>query len=532
MPARPGKNAVLEQLAADGVRYVFGNPGTVEQGLLDVLETAGGPQYVLALAEPVAVGVADGYARGAGAPAVVQLHSGVGLGNAVGMLYQAHRGHSPLVVLAGEAGVAYEAMDAQMACDLVAMARPVTKAAFRVVHPRSVLRMLRRAVKVAMTPPRGPVFLGLPMDVLDELTDEPAVPSTVPQTGALPPAAALARAADLLAGARAPVVLMGDGVAVSGGQQALADVVDLLGAPVWGLDCSEVNLPAGHPAFRGQLGHMFGEVSRARVADADAVLVVGTSLFPEVFPLLESPFRPGARVVQIDLDAHELAKNFPVDLALLADPAVTLEALAVELRRRGRPPAPLPPAPPAATGPAQLERFAAAVARGAPEPPVVFDEALTASPALAARLGPRDPGSWFSTRGGSLGVGIPGAIGLKLARPDREVIGFTGDGGSMYTVQALWTAARHDVPARFVICNNGRYRLLDDNLEQYWRERGVAAHRPPSGFDLSRPPIDFCGLARALGVEAARVDKPEEVEDVVARMLAAPGPFLVDLRTA
>jgi benzoylformate decarboxylase len=178
-----------------------------------------------------------------------------------------------------------------------------------------------------------------------------------------------------------------------------------------------------------------------------------------------------------------------------------------------------------------IERFAAVLAERTGPDLVVFDEALTASPGLTAQLPARRPGSYFATRGGSLGIGIPGAIGAKLARPDATVVGFTGDGGSMYTIQALWTAVRHDIAAKFVICNNHRYELLDLNIEQYWRENGIDPHNHPSGFDLSRPDIRFAELARSLGVEAVRVQKPDEVEPAVRRMLAHQGPFLVDLVT-
>ncbi|NUR92833.1 MAG: thiamine pyrophosphate-binding protein [Nonomuraea sp.] len=527
MAARPAKRAIFEQFAADGITRMFGNPGTVEQGFLDVLEDVPEMRYVLALQESVAVGIADGYARATAGPALVQLHSGVGLGNGIGMLYQARRGHSPLVVLAGEAGVRYEAMDGQMAADLVAMARPVTKYATRVTHPGSVLRVLRRAVKEAMTPPRGPVFVALPMDVLDELTEEPAVPATIPSRATLPVPADLDLAAEVLARAVRPVVLMGDGVTVSGAQEELRRVAEALGATVYGVDDSEVNFDTTHPLYGGQLGHMFGEHSAALVGEADAVLIVGTYVFPEVFPLLDSPFRPGAKIVHVDLDAYEIAKNFPVDVALVADPRHTLAALA----RRLGPGGDLPERAAEPHGDTMTDLFAAELARRVPDGLVVFDEALTASPALTRQLPPRVPGSYFQTRGGSLGVGIPGAIGVKLARPDAEVVAFTGDGGSMYTIQALWTAVRYGVAARFVICDNRRYQLLDDNLEQYWRERGVESHPHPEGFDLSHPEIDFVRLARGLGVPAVKVDKPAKVEAAVGRMLAEPGPFLVDLVT-
>jgi benzoylformate decarboxylase len=541
MPHRAGKAALFEQFAADGIKYIFGNPGTVEQGFLDAgldAET----EYILTLHESVAVGMADGYARAAQRPALVQLHTGVGLGNGIGMLYQALRGGSPLVVVAGDAGVRYDAMDGQMATDLLGMARTVTKFAARVTHPASVLRTLRRAVKIAMTPPRGPVLVVLPADVLDEFTAEPAVPTPLPSTRVAPEPSLVTEAARMLLSGARRLILMGDGIAISGAQEELARAAERLGATVWGVNSSEVNFDTTHHLWGGALGHMFGTDSARVVRDADSVLIVGTYVFPEVFPLLDSPFKQGARIVHVDLDAYEIAKNFPVDLGIVADPRLTLEALTAELTRQRpndrqgplRYPADDEPRPLGKTDAyefpdAPLDRFAHRLARQAPRDLVVFDEALTASAPLARYLPPRVPGRFFQTRGGSLGVGIPGAMGIKLARPDASVVGFTGDGGSMYTIQALWTAARYGIAAKFVICNNHRYRLLDFNIDQYWSEQGVADRPHPPAFDLSTPDIGFSGLARSLGVEGRRVEKAEEVDDAVDEMLAHDGPYLVDL---
>ena len=532
MTARQGKFAVLEQLQADGLTTMFGNPGTVEQGLLDAIEQSPGLQYVLALQETVAIAAADGYARASGGAAVVQLHSGVGLGNGIGMLYQAMRGHSPLVVLAGEAGVRYEALDAQMATDLVRMAEPVTKYATRVTHPDSLLRVLRRAVKIALTPPRGPVFVALPMDVLDAHTGEPVVPSTVPSRAVRPVDAELDRAAAALRGARRPLVLMGDGVAVSGAQDELARVAEALGADVYGVNDSELNMDARNPRYRGQLGHMFGATSDAVVAGADAVLIVGTYVFPEVFPSTSSPFAPGARIVHIDLNDYEIAKNHPVDVALVADPKPTLAALADRLGAPAGPPTVTWTPPPLTGGSPLIEHFSAALAATTGDELILVDEALTASPGLISHLPPHRPGSYFLTRGGSLGIGLPGAIGAKLARPDATVVGVSGDGGSMYTIQALWTAARYGVNAKFVIANNLRYELLDANLERYWQDNGTVPRRHPDGFDLTRPEIGFTDLARGLGVEALRVDEADQVSPAVRKMIEHQGPFLLDLDTS
>lgn len=546
--ATPGRERLIEQFKADGLNVMFGNPGTVEQGFLDAVDAAADFRYVLALQETVAAGIADGYARATGGAALLQLHSGVGLGNGIGMLYQSLRGHTPLVVVAGDAGVRYDAMDAQMASDLVAMAKPVTKYATRVTDRHSVLRTIRRAVKIALTPPRGPVFVALPMDVLDELNSEPVLPAAVPLTDVAPSPASVGRAAALLARAERPVVLIGDGVALSGAQAELAAVAELLGADVYEVDSSEVNIAASHPLRRGQTGHMFGPHSKELIAGADGVLIVGTYVFPEVFPELESPFRAGAKVVHIDLNAYEIAKNHPVDLGLAADPKHALRALAGVLEHV------LTPGQRAAAAgrldartrervrARRVER-AAEDADGSPMAVflrtlaertggdlIVFDEALTTSPLVTRYLPPERPGEYHLTRGGSLGVGFPGAVGVKLARPDRLVVGFAGDGGSMYTYQALWTAARHGIDAKFVVCNNRKYRLLDDNIAQYWREREIPEHGFPGSFDLSHPEIDFAALARSLGAGGMRVEKPDEAVAAVGRMLAHPGPFLVDVQ--
>ena len=542
---------MMEQLVADGVTHMFGNPGTVEQGFLDALTDFPSITYVLGLQETVAVGMADGYARATHKPTVVQLHSGVGLGNGIGMMYQAKRGHAPLIVIAGESGLRYDAMEAQMWADLVAMAEPVTKWATRIVDPGSVLRVLRRAIKEAATPPMGPVFVSLPMDVLDAENDEAVVPTSIPSTRSVPAPDDIQRAATLLSGASRPIIIAGDGVAYSGGQPELTRLAELWGAEVWGADWSEVNMPHGHPLFRGMLGHMFGDHSRSITSPADAVLICGTYVFPEVFPALSGVFGSGVPVVHIDLDAHEIAKNFPVDLGLVANPKLALGALAdamasrmTEEQRAGA----LARVQALAVSkqmaldndrardrtfhdslPLHASLFAEELARQLPPDAIVFDEALTTSPDLTRYLIPSEPGGYYLTRGGSLGVGFPGAIGIKLAHPDKVVVGFSGDGGSMYTIQCLWSAARHGVAAKFVVCNNSSYELLKINIEEYWKERDFPEHQFPVGFSLTEPPLHFDAIARSLGVAATRVETPDQIAPAIKEALAHDGPFLIDL---
>ena len=462
---RDGRHAVVEQLLADGVTYVFGNPGTVEQGLLDVMrEYEDRLHYIFALQESIAVAMADGYARCSGKLGVIQLHSSVGLGNGIGNLYQAFRGHSPLLVIAGDSGVQFDAMDAQMSGDLVSIARPVTKYAVRATHPASLLRVLRRAIKIALTPPYGPVFVNLPMDVLDSENHEPVFATPRLSTASTAGVAEVRHMAASLSAAHKPLIIMGDGVAVSGAQTQLEALAALVGAEIWGANSAEVNVSASCPLYCGTLGHMFGFESARHTLDSDAVLICGTYVFPEVFPELDGRkvFAEGASIFQIDLDAFEIAKNFRVDLGIVADPKATLESLAgtlnevltLEQRQASIQRAQTIGARNHETRRAALEKdlaseqqtplpfstFARLLAELAPDA-ILFDEALTYSPELSRYFLGDEPGTYSVTRGGSLGVGLPGAIGMKLARPDRTVIGVTGDGGSLYTIQCLWTAA-------------------------------------------------------------------------------------------
>jgi thiamine pyrophosphate-dependent acetolactate synthase large subunit-like protein len=551
MAVRAGRYAIFEQFLVDDIRYMFGNPGTVEQGFLDALKEYSSFQYIETLQETIAVGIADGYARATRRPTVVQLHSGVGLGNGIGMMYQAMRGHAPLVVIAGESGVRYDAMDSQMAADLVGMAKPVTKWATRVIDPSSVLRTLRRAMKMAATPPMGPVFVSLPMDVLDAPNEEEVIPTSFLVTAVAPDTEQIKAVASTLASAQKPMIIMGDGIATSGAQGELAMVAELTGAEVWGADSSEVNISARHPLYRGALGHMFGSHSSQITSQADAVLICGTYVFPEVFPMLSGVFAQGAKVIHIDLDSYEIGKNFPVDIGLVSDPKLTLGRLAEALKQTmtaqqreaaNARTAEIQKANEQAlaaqfeadkqvrdTMPLHMSCFMEELAPRVPEDVMVFDEALTVSPELTRYIRPIRQGHYFQTRGGSLGVGIPGAIGMKLAHPEKTVLGFTGDGASMYTIQALWTAAHHNIGAKFVVCNNQSYMLLKLNIMQYWQERGIEEHAFPAPFDLGNPDIRFDVLAKGMGVPAARVETPEQIGPAITKALEHDGPFLIDL---
>lgn len=551
-----GNHAILRQLIADGFEYMFGLPGTEEEGFLDAQADYNDKlSYILCYQESVAVMAADGYARASRRPGLVQIHSTPGLANSLGAVWEAKKGNSPLLILGGKAGMRYVPMEAHMSGDVVGLAKPVTKWAGMVTHPASTLRMLRRAYQIATTPPMGPVYLCLPLDILGETTTEEIVPTHIPSTRTVPEPTFITKAARLLARAREPRIFVGDGVVASRAESALRSVAELLGARVWSVQQGDLAMDGNHPLFQGYTGRMFGADSKAFFAEADVSLLCGTYVVPEVFPELGSVFSKGSKVIHIDLDPENIGKNHPVDLGVVADPRMTLDLLARELETMLSPEQRVAARSKmrlleeqklsarreavskdiAATSGDRLafSTFARELARQLDQlkqQVVVFDESLTCSPALTRYVIPRADARYFIPRGGCLGIGLPSAIGAAFGARDRVVLGLTGDGGAMEVIQCLATAARYKAPAKMIVCNNRSYKVCEKNLIPYRRDQGIDVQRPqPASFDLSRPKLDFAKLAEGQGVRAARVENTEDIAPQIKEMLAHPGPFLLDV---
>jgi benzoylformate decarboxylase len=554
-----GHEAIIRQFLANGLDHMFGNPGTVEQGFLDALSDVPEMKYILTLQESIAVLCADGYARARFKPALVQIHSSPGLGNAIGNLYQAKRGHSPLVVIGGDAGIKYQAMDAQMAADLVAMAEPVTKWSAMVQHPSSLLRMVRRAIKVASTPPCGPVYLCLPEDILDCEITEDIFPVHIPSFSTKPSDEDLEKVASWIEEAENPILLLGDGVAWTGGNDEVIKLAETIGARVYSADGGEINFPDNHLLNYGSTGHMFGDASLPIMQSCDLCIALGCYLLPEVYPYLGDIFKPETKVIHIDTDVDQIAKNHKVDISFVAKPATVIEALNYKVMnlpdiwktkansrkenlQKNSPVIknnidklyeikPIYPSEKYDGKEFSMKSgyFIKTLSELLPKDHIIFDEALTNSPPINKYIPGLKPGDRMLTRGGSLGTGFPGAIGAQLAYPQKEVIGFSGDGGSMYTIQVLWTAARHGIAAKFIVCQNRSYHLLQLNIGKFWAERGIKNREFPLAFDLSNPQIDFSEIAKSFTVSAETVTKPDEVKPAIERMLASKKAYLINL---
>lgn len=550
MPRMSGKRALMEQLVADGVRHIFGNPGTTEQGFMDILQEYPQIEFMLGLHEGVVVSMADAYARMTGRPAFVELHIAPGLGNALGMLHNARVGKSPLVVYAGQSATRAEFQEPHLTGPLVDMARPICKWAAQIEHAHDVPQALRRAFKVAEEPPRGPVFLSLPIDTLDTEAEMDIRPTSYTRWRSRPDQGAVVDACELLLRAERPMMMVGDGVALSGAQAETAAVAELLGAPMFECYASEFNVPANHPLYRGSVNFVSPGPLRKVLADCDLLLVVGAPVFQLIFPEPEQPvIPPSARLIQIDNNAWELSKNVPADVGILADSKATLHEIAELLRSRQSQEAAHAAKRRGAVAADQIRghkerarardrerwnnspisapRLMHEIAQTLPPNGTVFSEAITNTSHVEAAIQPDQPGRLVKGRGGGIGPGLPGTLGVQLAQPDRKVVGICSDGAAMYSITALWTAAHHQIPVTYVMLSNASYRILKLNMVEYLgsavRDRRFVA------MDLTDPELRFDRLAEAMGVSGRRVEHPDELAGALREALDHDGPSLVDV---
>jgi benzoylformate decarboxylase len=491
--------------------------------------------------------MADAYARATRRPSFVQLHIAPGLGNAMGMLFNAHASRTPMVVYAGQAASDVLAHEPLLSADLVDMAKPVTKWGYEPSHAVEVPQALRRAITIASDPPQGPVLLSLPIDVMDDSADVRIAPTSLTSWQVRPDPQAIDQAAEMLAASDNPLLLIGDGVALCGGQHHVARLAQKLGAPIWQAYSSEVNVPFDDPMLAGSLPNTSSrasELTARLLAQHDVVLAIGAPVFRFVFPQPGPALPTGVQFVHIDLDGRELGRSTVGGLLIKSDCAVAAQELCRRLDSR-----PLAAAPArteriraeiAAARAAALERdrehwddqpisvprLMAEIAAALPPGTAIFDEAMTSSSTLLRYITPA-PGHYFRARGGGIGPGIPGAVGLKLALGDTPVIGIVSDGASMYSLTALWTAAHHGIPVVIVVCNNGSYRILKENLADYLGESG--ADRRFVELDLTAPELRFDQIAEAMGVHGRRVEDPDELGPALRAAFALGRPAVIDV---
>ncbi|MCM2477322.1 thiamine pyrophosphate-binding protein [Rhizobium sp. CG5] len=533
---------LLDILADEGVTHIFGNPGSTELPLMDALVDRPDLTYVLGMQEATVVAMADGYALKTGRPAFVNLHTAGGLGNAMGALVASQTSRTPLVVTAGQQDTRHLSTDPWLSGDLVALAAPVSKWATEIRRAEDLGPALRRAFEIARTPPMGPVFLSLPMDIMNEASTGPVSPRLTSSRSSFAPD--LLDVAGRLA-AFAPdkiAIVLGDDIPEDAAQGILA-VAHVGGYGVFGTQLASRAAYSSDDIFWHGMLRPDLSAARSILSSYEAVLLIGSRAFISYPYREDAPLNPGTLVIHIADNSVAIGSDVACDIAVVGDIGTSLIALAAALaplidnsivrqrhqeldctaaerkmriRREIASDGILPLSADAATL-AVLENLS-------PETIIVNESAATFG--KVQELMKTAPGLYFFARGGVLGCAMPAAVGMALAG-DGPVICFTGDGGAMYSPQALWSAAHHASNVIFVVFNNRRYNVLMDVAAAGGYKN--ATERRFVGMQLDDPAIDYTALAKALGVAAYRADSVEDISMIIREAQQASGPSLVEI---
>ncbi len=541
-----GSSAFLSLLKDEGVTHLFGNPGTTELPIMDALGDHADLRYVLGLQESLVVAMADGFGRASGRLTACNVHVAPGLGNAMGSIYNARFTGTPMIITAGQHEQGHGLTEPLLYEPLVPIATPLVKWATEITRLEDMARIVRRAAKVALTPPTGPVFLSLPGDVLTAESGVDLSARTRVDTAARPADAALDRLVDRLLRAKRPAIVAGNEIVTSDALAEASRFAAVLGAAVYQQTIAYgAHFPSEDRSYMGALPRVQAKV-REILEPHDLLVFLGSDVLRMSVAGRTEPLPPNAAVVQIGLLDWEMGKNYPAEIALRADVAETLRALIPILQVKGG----------AALAQAAEDRLASAaqdnwsarrrklrqqvrsraadvpiapdwlmmqIVDALPKEAILVNEGLTSAGRLTDLFPYRDRYGYHALAAGGIGWAMGASVGIQLAQPGRPVVAVIGDGSALYSIQALWTAAHLDLPITYVIANNKGYRILKQRLLAFHGNENFI------GMEIAAPELDFAGIARSFGVGAERVSAPDAVGPALNAAFPANGPRLIEV---
>ena len=542
-----GRSAFLSLLKDEGITHLFGNPGTTELPIMDALTEHPDLNYMMSMQESLVVYMAEGYSRSSGKLSACNVHVAPGLGNAMGAIYAAKFANTPIIITAGQQEQGHGLTEPLLYDPLVPIAQPLVKWAVEVTRFEDLPRIVRRAAKVAMTPPTGPVFISLPGDILNEEGALELGARTRVDTRVRPIDSTLEKIAERILSASNPVIVAGHELATDDALQEAAEFASIIGCPVYQQTVQYgAHFLSEHPGFMGALSRDQQQV-RDVLSPYDLLIVLGADVLRMSVWSSVEPLPEGMKIVQIGQRDWEMGKNFPTELAIRADVKETLKALNPKLMERGGADQKskadeslnkLSSKNWSAKREVMVKELTAAPQTGAidpawmvmkivdtmPEETIIVDEGIISSRALMSLLPYRTSSSLFGMASGGIGWGVPAACGVQAAHPEKPLIAIIGDGSSMYSIQALWTAANQKLPVNYVICDNGGYRIIKERLFSFHGNENFI------GMDFKEPAVDFVGLANSVGVPSVRVvDHSELVPALEDALNNTSGPNLISV---
>ncbi|MDM0107965.1 benzoylformate decarboxylase [Variovorax sp. J22R24] len=518
------RDAVVDLMRRFGMTSVFANPGSTELPMFR--DFPSDFRYILGLQEASVVGMADGYAQATRNASFVNLHSAAGVGNAMGNIFTAHKNRTPMVITAGQQARPILPFDPFLSsAQATELPKPYVKWSIEPARAQDVPLAIARAYYLAMMPPRGPVLVSVPVDDWDQPAE--LVPGKVVSTELRPQPAVLQQIGDALDASDRPALVVGAAVDRDNAWNDIVALAEAHNARVFAAPMSgRCSFPEDHRLFAGFLPAM-----RERIVELlrghDLILAVGAPAFTYHVEGAGPHIPAGARLCQLTEDP-DTAAWAPVGISAVGS---IRQGVVDLLARPGRKERPLPPARVAAPrvepSPLMSAAFALQTLAEVRKPEdIVVEEAPSARPVMQAYLPMTRSETFYTMDSGGLGYGMPAAVGVALGKPGSRVICLVGDGSSMYSIQALWSAAQLRLPITFVILNNSRYAALQDFAPVF----GFSATDVVQGTEL--PDIDFPSLAKGMGCAARRVSDAGELRDVLAHALDSRAPNVVEVRIA
>jgi len=541
-----GKQAVLEMLKAEGIEYIFGNPGTSEGPLIDMLGDYPEFKYIMALQESVAMGMGESFARSTEKTSFVSLHVDSGLANGIALMLDALNTGTPMVVTSAN----YDSRKInETKTDLAELVRPVTKWAVELDLPDQIPSVLRRAFNEANSHPKGPVYVGFTANALEGIADMNIVPSGKVHDEVIPSPTGILEAAKLLSQAKNPALMVGDRVSDDNAISESVNIAELLGMAVFQSRGAEVSFPTTHPQYQG-MHSLRSQESRESLKEFDVILTVGMDTLDELFYWGDVILDESQKLIHIDPIPGRVGRSEPTDVGIISNCKTGLAELISEVSKtvdqnivKARKSQVVSDALSQKEAyeesvkskwnstPMSPARMMYELSNAIPKNSIVVDDSISNRAAMRHYFPATERNDIRGVRGQSIGGGIGATMGTQCAFPDRRVFGVLGDGSTMMTIQGLWTAANDKIPCIFVICNNGMYRVLKTNFNVYQKE--ILNEPEPAGDNLLYSdfvtPFNLCTIAEGMGLHSERVTDPNEIAGAVDRALASGGPALLDI---
>ena len=541
-----GKQAVMEMLKAEGIEYIFGNPGTSEGPLIDMLGEYPEFKYIMALQESVAMGMGESYARSTNRTSFVSLHVDSGLANGIALMLDALNTGTPMVVTSAN----YDARKInENKTDLAELVRPVTKWSVELDLPDQIPSVMRRAFNEANSHPKGPVYVGFTANALEGIAEMNIIPSAPVHDAVRPDPEGIRAAADMLQGARSPLLIVGDRVSDDDGIGHAVELAEIVGMPVYQSRGAEVSFPTNHQQYLGV--HSLRVASdRESLKGYDVILTVGMDTFDELFYWGDIILGENTRLIHIDPIPGRVGKTEPTDLGIISNCKAALEMLndvlretidkeianklrkeSIQLATEERQAYEDSVSSKWKNTPMSPARMMYELSKSVPANSIIVDDSVSNRAAVRHYFEGEARDDIRGVRGQSIGGGIGATMGTQCAFPDRPVFGIIGDGSAMMTIQGLWTAANDDIPCVFVICNNGMYRVLKVNFNIYQTE--LLQETEPAGENLLysnfETPFYIAEIAKGMGLHSERVTDPEEIAPAVDRAISTGKPAVLDI---